>query len=63
MNIVKYTKIRTFKFFNKWNWLTITESYSEHSDDEVDELEPIIVQISDEYYKDEFEVDEDGDTE
>lgn len=35
----------------------------EHSDDDIEELEPIVVQISDEYYKDEFEVDEDGDTE
>lgn len=64
MDILKYTKIKTFKLFDKITLLNITEVYSEHSENDLDdEDEPIVVQISEEYYKDEFEVEENGDTE
>ena len=64
MDILKYTKIKTFKLFDKFTLLNITEVYSEHSENDLDdEDEPIVVQISEEYYKDEFEVEENGDTE
>ena len=64
MDILKYTKRKTFKLFDKITLLNITEVYSEHSENDLDdEDEPIVVQISEEYYKDEFEVEENGDTE
>ena len=64
MDILRYTKTKDFKLFGKWLLFSTTEYYSEYSQDEVeDDLEQTVVQISEEYYKDEFEVDEYGDTE
>lgn len=64
MDILRYTKTKELKLFGKWLLFSATEHYSEYAQDEVeDDLEQTVVQISEEYYKDEFEVDEDGDTE
>lgn len=62
MDIVNFKRIKSFKLFNKWDILTTTEIYCENSMADVEDIQPIIVQVRPDYYKAEFEVKEDGDT-
>ena len=62
MDIINYTKIKTFKLFGKLELMTTVEQYSESIKNGIAELQPIVVEVASDYFKEEFEV-EDDDTE
>lgn len=62
MDIIKYRKQKTFKLFGKIDLMTTVEEYSESI--RQGETEPVltVIEVSNDYFHDEFEV-EDDDTE
>ena len=62
MDIIKYRKQKTFKLFGKIDLMTTVEEYSESVRQGVTEQELTVIEVSNDYFHDEFEV-EDDDTE